>query len=148
MNVEPAVTDSVTETVVRHHLQAFLEQKGVAAIVSDYNEDARFYSEAGIYRGKKQIHGFFSGFLASLPAQAIERFTLRSLRVERDIAYITWCVGTDIPLGTDTFVVDNGKIVSQTFAMYAPAAHSVEPGGPSPQRQDQEPSAASGRPVG
>jgi len=28
-------------------------------------------------------------------------------------------VGNDIPLGTDTFVVDNGKIVSQTFAMYA-----------------------------
>ena len=29
MNVE----SSVTETVVRNHLQAFLEQKGVAAIV-------------------------------------------------------------------------------------------------------------------
>jgi hypothetical protein len=32
-------------------------------------------------------------------------------------------MGSDVPLGTDTFVVDNGKIVSQTFAMYAvPAA--------------------------
>jgi hypothetical protein len=35
------------------------------------------------------------------------------------IAYITWSVGDDIPLGTDTFVVEDGKIVSQTFAMYA-----------------------------
>ena len=122
MNVEPAVTETVAETVVRNHLQAFLEQKGVAAIVSDYDEDARFYTEAKIYRGKQEIQDFFRGFLASLPAQAIERFTLRSMRVERDVAYITWCVGGDIPLGTDTFVVDNGKIISQTFAMYAPAA--------------------------
>ncbi len=113
---------AVTETVVRHHLQAFLEQQGVAAIVSDYDEDARFYSEARIYRGKSEIQGFFRGFIASLPARAIERFTLTSLLVDRNIAYITWCVGSDIPLGTDTFVVGNGKIVSQTFAMYAVAA--------------------------
>jgi hypothetical protein len=59
----------VTETVVRNHLQVFLEQKGVAAIVSDYDEDARFYTEAKIYRGKPEIHGFFRDFIASLPAR-------------------------------------------------------------------------------
>jgi hypothetical protein len=32
---------------------------------------------------------------------------------------ITWSAGTDVPLGTDTFVVRDGKIVSQTFAMCA-----------------------------
>lgn len=113
---------AVTETVVRNHLQAFLEQKGVAAIVSDYDEDARFFSEAEIHRGKSEIEDFFTGFIAALPAGAIDRFTLRSLLVDRNIAYITWCVGSNIPLGTDTFVVDHGKIVSQTFAMYAVAA--------------------------
>ena len=112
----------VTETVVRNHLQTFLEQQGVTALVSDYDDDAHFYSEAKIYRGKQEIHGFFTDFIASLPAGAIDRFTLTSLRVARNVAYITWCVGDDIPLGTDTFVVKNGKIVSQTFAMYAVAA--------------------------
>ena len=111
----------VTETVVRHHLQAFLEQQEIAAIVDDYDDDARFYSEANIYRGKQEIHGFFSAFIASLPAHAIDRFKLNSFLVDRDVAYITWCVGSDIPLGTDTFVVKNGKIVAQTFANYAPA---------------------------
>ena len=113
---------SVTETVVRNHLQAFLEQKGIAAIVNDYDENARFYSEAKIYQGKQEIHGFFSNFIDSLPAGAIDRFSLRSLRVDGNIAYITWSVGADIPMGTDTFVVGNGKIVSQTFAMYAVSA--------------------------
>jgi ketosteroid isomerase-like protein len=111
--------DSIaTETVVRNHLLAFLEQKPVAAIVSDYADDAEFYTEAKIYCGKQEIHRFFEDFITSLPAQAMNNFKLRSLRVKRNIAYITWCVGSDIPLGTDTFVVDNGKIVSQTFAMY------------------------------
>jgi ketosteroid isomerase-like protein len=118
---------SVTETVVRNHLQAFLEQKGVAAIVNDYDENARFYSEAKIYQGKQEIHGFFSNFINSLPAGAIDRFSLRSLQVDGNIAYITWSVGTDIPMGTDTFVVGNGKIISQTFAMYAvPADGSLK----------------------
>ena len=85
----------------------------------DYDEDAHFYSEAKIYRGKHEIHGFFTDFIAALPAGAIDRFTLTSLRVAGNVAYITWSVGDDIPLGTDTFVVNNGKIVSQTFAMYA-----------------------------
>ena len=46
---------SVTETVVRNHLQAFLKQKGVAAILNDYDENARFISEAKIYQGKHEI---------------------------------------------------------------------------------------------
>jgi hypothetical protein len=113
------IETSATEAVVRSHLEAFLEQKGVDAIVSDYDDDARFITEDRIYRGKQEIHDFFSGFIASLPEGAIESFTLRSMRIDQDIAYITWCVGSAIPLGTDTFVVGDGRIVSQTFAMHA-----------------------------
>jgi hypothetical protein len=110
---------SVTETVVRNHLQAFLEQKGITAILNDYDEHARFFSEAKFYEGKQAIQSFFVDFIGSLPAEAYDIFSLRSLRVDGNIVYITWSIGSDVPLGTDTFVVDNGKIVSQTFAMYA-----------------------------
>lgn len=108
-----------TEAVIRNHLAAFLEQKGVAAILEDYDERARFYTEARVYRGKEEIRGFFEAFMQSLPARAVERFALRSLRVDGGMAYITWSVGDDVPLGTDTFIVEDGKIVSQTFAMHA-----------------------------
>ena len=109
---------SATEAIVRNHLQAFLEQQGIAAILSDYDDDARFHSEVRTYRGKQEIGSFFEDFIASLPAGATKRFSLRTLRVDGDLAYITWNVGSEIPLGTDTFVVRNGKIVSQTFAMH------------------------------
>jgi hypothetical protein len=85
---------SVTETVVRNHLQAFLEQKGIAAILDDYHEYARFYSEAKTYQGKQEIHGFFMDFIASLPAGGIDHFSLRSQRVDGNIAFITWSVGS------------------------------------------------------
>jgi ketosteroid isomerase-like protein len=112
---------SATEAIVRNHLQAFLEQKGIAAIVSDYDDDARFHSEVRAFRGKQEIGSFFEDFIASLPPGATKRFSLRTLRVDGDLAYITWSVGSEIPLGTDTFVVRNGKIVSQTFAMHREA---------------------------
>lgn len=113
---------STTETVVRSHLQSFIQQKGIAAILSDYGEDACFLSEDRTYRGKGEIRQFFEGFIAALPPQAVDRFALRSLRVADDVACITWSVGQDLPFGTDTFVVRDGKIVAQTFAMYADRA--------------------------
>ncbi len=111
---------SVTDTVIRSHLQAFLEQKGIDSIVRDYDDAAQFHTEAKVFHGKQEIHGFFVDFIDGLPAGAIERFELRTLQVEGSVGYITWSVGSEIPLGTDTFVVDNGRIVSQTFAMYSP----------------------------
>ena len=67
---------SVTETVVRNHLQTFLEQRGIAAILADYDENARLYTEAKLYQGKPEIHGFFTDFIGSLPEGAIDHFAL------------------------------------------------------------------------
>jgi ketosteroid isomerase-like protein len=109
---------AATETVVRRHLQAFIEQQGLDAILADYADDACFLSEGRAYCGKSAIREFFDGFIAALPPRAIGEFALRSLRVQGDVAYITWSAGPELPLGTDTFVVRQGRIVSQTFAMY------------------------------
>lgn len=113
---------SITENVVRNQLRAFLNQQGLDAILEDYALDASFLSENRTYRGKSEIREFFEGFIAALPPQAIRQFLLRSLRCEDNVAYITWSVGNELPLGTDTFVVRDGKIISQTFAMYVPTA--------------------------
>jgi ketosteroid isomerase-like protein len=114
---------SDTETVVRHHLQSFVEQQGLDAILNDYADEACFLSEGRAYCGKSAIREFFTDFIAALPPQAIGQFTLRSLRVQGEVAYITWSAGSDLPLGTDTFVVREGRIVAQTFAMYAAPAN-------------------------
>jgi len=114
-----STTTAETERVVRKHLSAFLQRKGVDAIVSDYGEGARFYTEDQVFIGTAEITRFFAQFLDAMPPDATDRFELRSLKVEGSLAFITWCVQGDIPLGTDTFVVEGGRIVSQTFAMHA-----------------------------
>jgi ketosteroid isomerase-like protein len=108
---------SATEAVVRAHLQAFLERQGPDAILRDYADDACFVTEGRAFCGKPAIREFFTTFLGTLPAQAIDEFTLRTLRVQGDLAYITWSAGPAVPLGTDTFVVRDGRIVAQTFTM-------------------------------
>ncbi len=113
--MNPETSD--TETVVRHHLQAFVEQQGLDAILADYADDACFLSERRAYCGKSAVREFFDSFIAAFPPQAYGLFDLRSMRVEGDVAYITWSAGPEFPLGTDTFVVRHGRIVSQTFAM-------------------------------
>ena len=111
---------TTTETVVRKHIKAFVESQGVPAILADYDDGARFHSESRTYRGKAEIGEFFTGFIASLPPGTTDRFQLKTLRVDGDVAYITWSAGSDFPLGTDTFVVKDGLIVQQTFTMYVP----------------------------
>jgi len=112
-------TRSDTESVVRNHLKTFMEQRGVDAILQDYDDDARLLSEGGTYRGKRAIRSFFETFLGSLRPGAIGRFSLRTLSVEGEVAYISWSIGDEIALGTDTFVVRGGRIVVQTVAIHA-----------------------------
>ena len=69
----------------------------------------RGLSGTKIYRGEREINGFFLQFMSALPAGAVERFALESLQIDGNLAYITWNVGDDIPLGTDTFFVDTGR---------------------------------------
>lgn len=107
-----------TEGVVRRHLQTFVERKGLDAIVSDYADEACLLSESSPHRGRPEIRRFFEDFIAGLAPGAIDEFALRSLRVDGDVAYITWSAGRELPFGTDTFVVRHGKIVAQTVAIY------------------------------
>jgi hypothetical protein len=115
--------NATTEAVVRNHLDTFIKQKGVAAIVADYAPSARLYTPKAVFDGPREISRFFTAFLDSLPQGGYERFRLDSLRVDGELAFITWSVGADIPLGADTFVVRDGRIVAQTVAVHvAPAA--------------------------
>jgi hypothetical protein len=98
-----------------------LQRQGADALVSDYHEAARLITQDRVFTGRSEIREFFAQFLGPLPSGATDRFKLRSLWVDGTIAFITWNVGEYIPLGTDTFVVQGGRIVSQTFAMHAAA---------------------------
>jgi ketosteroid isomerase-like protein len=111
---------ATTEAVVGHHLDCFyaLDLQGV---VADYAPDAVMIVPTGVLRGVPEIMPFFRDFLGEF-AKAGATFDMRQQVIEGDVAYIRWAAqtpDTTYELGTDTFVVRNGKIATQTYAVNA-----------------------------
>ena len=105
-----------TQATLEHHLNAFTQ--GIDAIMQDYSEKSVVITPDATFRGLDEIRAFFTAFVESLPDGMWEAFTLKRQEVVGEVAYILWEANPWFPLGTDTFVVQDGKIVYQTFAAY------------------------------
>ncbi len=107
-----------TESVVNHHLEAVMAGD-VDGIMSDYSDDAVFFHQQGTAKGSSEIRAFVESLGDALAAM-IPNFEMVTQDAQGDVMYIVWKSGDMVPLGTDTFVVRNDKIVAQTFAAYMP----------------------------
>lgn len=122
----PAINSSAfaphtsTEAVVNHHLQAFAAGD-LLGVVADYAADAVMIVPTGVLRGVDAITPLFKTMIAEF-AKPGARFDLQQQVIEADVAYIRWVAETadnTYQLGTDTFIVRHGKILTQTFAFKA-----------------------------
>lgn len=107
-----------TKDVVDHHLAAF-GAGDVDEVLRDYTDDSMLITANGTIAGLEPLRQAFSGFFGGLFAPGTYEFTLDAQHVEGDVAFISWhatCASSDVPLGTDTFVVRDGRIAVQTFA--------------------------------
>jgi ketosteroid isomerase-like protein len=105
-----------TKDVIDHHLKAFgeLDLKGV---LSDYAPDAVFFTPHGPLRGGDAIKPLFQAMIAEF-AKPGAVFSMEAQFVEGEYGYILWSAETAdnvYELGTDTFVVRDGRIVAQSF---------------------------------
>jgi ketosteroid isomerase-like protein len=106
-----------TKSIIDHHLKSFGEGD-LEGILSDYAPGAVFFTANGALRGVDEIRPLFQAMIAEFgkPGSA---FNLKQQFIEGDHAYILWNAETAdniYELGTDTFVVKNGKIVAQSYA--------------------------------
>ena len=107
-----------TQQVCEHHLRA-LAAGDLDGILSDYADDSLLIGPEGVVKGRQAIRGVFEGALASLFKPGTYEFTMDTLHVADDVAYLVWhanCASADIVFATDTFVIRNGRIAVQTFA--------------------------------
>ena len=110
-----AKTSTRSEETLLHHVEAFAKGD-LDALMSDYCEDAVLVTPDGILRGSGEIETFFEEFLADFPPSST--FELSQCTAERTMAYIVWSGRSehlDIPFATETFMVRDGKILTQTF---------------------------------
>ena len=106
-----------TQAVLDHHLQCF-GARDVPGILADFAQDARIFTPTGVLRGAESMTSLFQGFFAEF-AKPGARLDLQVQLVDGDVAYIIWTAETadnTYELGTDTFVVRDGKILVQTYA--------------------------------
>src|SRR5262245_28080005 len=108
---------STTEDVLAHHLASF--GKGdLDGIMADYTAASRLFTPNGVLRGTGAIRELFVMLFSEFAKPGMSFEMLRQ-DIDGDTAYIVWKAETAdnrYELGTDTFVVKDGKIVTQTFA--------------------------------
>jgi ketosteroid isomerase-like protein len=107
------VARTVLETL-QHHLEALVAQD-IDAIVSDYTDESVLITPDVTIRGTSELRDFFTDALKAMPG-FVDAIALNRQEIEGDVAYIVWTAPGFMTLGTDTFLVRDGKIVVQTFA--------------------------------
>jgi ketosteroid isomerase-like protein len=106
-----------TKEVLDHHLRCFAEGN-LNGILSDYAKGAVLFTPQGPLTGTEAMTPLFQAMFAEFGKPGAT-FTMQHQAVEGDYAYILWTAETTdnvYELGTDTFVVRDGKIVAQSFA--------------------------------
>jgi ketosteroid isomerase-like protein len=118
MNLEQKdVATAATQEVLTHHLNC-VGKGDLAGTMADYTDESRFFTPNGLLRGPEAIRRVFVRLCEEFAKPGMSFEMLRQ-EVDGDTAYIVWKAETAdnrIELGTDTLIVQNGKIVTQTFA--------------------------------
>jgi ketosteroid isomerase-like protein len=108
---------AATQDVLTHHLDCF-GAGDLVGTMTDYSDESKFFTPDGLLRGPEAIRQFFTGLFAEFAKPGLSLEMLKQ-EVCDDTAYIVWKAETAdnrFEVGTDTFIVRNGKIVTQTFA--------------------------------
>ena len=107
-----------TEDVLNHHLASF-GAGDVDATMEDYTDDSILILPDATLTDLDAIRGFFTDGYAGLFRPGTFEFTMDRVEISGEIAFILWHTtgdAADVRLGTDTFVIRDGKIAVQTFA--------------------------------
>ncbi len=106
-----------SRNLIMHHLSSF-QDNDLKTLMTDYTDKSVLVTQTATYTGLKEIEGFFAGLIPQFP-KPMSKFELDKLIVNNEFVYIVWHAKTpslDVPLGSDTFIMKDGKIYYQTFA--------------------------------
>ncbi|MFC6720677.1 nuclear transport factor 2 family protein [Halobacteriaceae archaeon SHR40] len=108
---------SSTETVLDHHLEAFVNQDR-DEIMIDYGDDSVVVTNMGVFRGLDGIERLFTDLLYEF-SQEDATIELNDTIVQGDFAYLLWHGETPdniYEFCTATFYIPDETITFQSFA--------------------------------
>lgn len=111
------ISQEKTQEVLEHHWIAFKEND-LEAVMADYSEESMLITPDATYKGLDAIRENFERAFTAFPKEQ-STLQLNKTVVEKDVGYILWQASTptfELTYGTDTFIIQDGKIVRQTYA--------------------------------
>jgi predicted SnoaL-like aldol condensation-catalyzing enzyme len=115
--IKAPILNDTSRDIIMHHLGSF-QENDLESVVSDYTNESVLITQEATYKGPEEIKDFFSALMVHFPKRK-SSFELDKVVVNDELVYIVWHANTpslDVPLGTDTFIIREGKIYQQTFA--------------------------------
>lgn len=111
-----AQASGLTEKVWQHHIEEW-NKRSLDGIVSDYDQSSILIVNGKTFKGQEQIRKVFQSLFHIFDNGENK---IDPVVINGRIVYITWhFLPTGAPreyYGTDTFVIENGKIKVQTIA--------------------------------
>jgi|SRR6478609_5069302 len=107
-----------TKTILDHHVSAFLEAD-MEEIMKDFSEQSELLTPQGALKGTSDIRVFFEEIFKLIPKGST--LELKQEIISDNIAYVVWAsesIFATIPLGTDTFIMEEDKIRYQLLAAH------------------------------
>jgi SnoaL-like domain len=112
-----ASTEEKTKEVLEHHWKTF-QANDLEGTMADYTEESFLITPDRTYKGLDEIRENFVNAFAAFPKDSTTMQLDKSI-VQQDVGYIIWQATTPtfrLTYGTDTFIIQNGKIIRQTYA--------------------------------
>lgn len=106
------------QTTVEHHLEAF-GKNDIDEIMEDFTEQSEVWTPEGAIIGLEAISSFFSYAFTLFPKDST-RLDIKQMIVKGNKAYIVWNAESaiiNVPIGTDSFEIKDGKILWQSTAI-------------------------------
>ena len=111
------VSEESTSKVLQHHWDAF-QANDLEATMEDYTEESILITPDKTFKGLAEIRENFVFAFSVFPKDSSKLLLNKSI-VKDDVGYIIWEANAPkvkLSFGTDTFIIQNGKIIRQTYA--------------------------------
>ena len=115
--VSPEINEIMTKEILDHHWVAF-QKNDLEATMDDYTEESVLITPDTTYTGLDEIRKNFVNAFVVFPKDSSTLVLDKSV-VAKDVGYILWHAKTPaltLSYATDTFIIQNGKIVRQSYA--------------------------------
>lgn len=116
--ISPELT-AQTKATLHHRLKCFADGD-IDGIMSDFADDAVLIGMDGLVDNLAEIRKLFTTIITEYIPKG-STITMKHAIAVGDVAYILWSAQSpafDIPVGSDTFVMRDGKVIAQTFAAH------------------------------